>query len=151
MWSKRGNLDKAFEAVYSALQDPMSSQDVDAHVGACIVGACIHNRNPERALAVFEEMKEWRDFSGPDANTYGALISGLPTFGLTRKAVEIANEACSALRLAARSQDRGQLSSSAVLRLFKALKREGLFNELGVPLQEKLRSAGFKIDSACGV
>merc|ERR1719220_1088852 len=36
MWSKRGELDKAFEAVYTALRDPMTARRVDAQVGACI-------------------------------------------------------------------------------------------------------------------
>merc|ERR1719188_2113274 len=81
MWSKRGELEKAFDCVYSALRDPDGRKRVDAQVGACIVGACIHNRNPERALEVFGEMKGWKNFDGPDANTYSALISGLPRHG----------------------------------------------------------------------
>merc|ERR1719512_710448 len=90
MWSKRGELDKAFEAVYTSLRDPATAWRVDAQVGACIVGACIHNRSPDRALSVFEEMKSWKNFDGPDANTYSALLSGLPRFGYVRKAVQLA-------------------------------------------------------------
>merc|ERR1740121_1982146 len=81
MWSKRGNLDKAFQCVYEALREPAGNTRVDAQVGACIVGACMHNRSPERAVEVLEEMKGWVGFDGPDANTYSALISGLPRHG----------------------------------------------------------------------
>ena len=93
MWSKRGDLDKALECVNAALQDPAGYRLVDAQVGACIVGACIHNRNPRRALQVFEEMKGWKHFDGPDINTYSALISGIPPHGFVRKAVQLADEA----------------------------------------------------------
>merc|ERR1719491_1639402 len=146
MWSKRGELDKAFEVVYSALQDPMRYKCVDAQVGACIVGACMHNRSPERALKVLEEMKGWKQFDGPDANTYSALISGLPRHGLARKAVQIAEEACIVLSSTTRGQDRRPLAPNALQQLFRALKQEGLFHELGLPLAQKLRSAGMRVE-----
>merc|ERR1740121_2622233 len=117
MWSKRGELDKAFDCVYSALRDPAGQKRVDAQVGACIVGACIHNRNPERALQVFEEMKSWKNFDGPDANTYSALISGLSRHGSARKAAQLAEEACGALAATACGQDRRTLAPNALPQL----------------------------------
>merc|ERR1719330_18865 len=146
MWSKRGELDKAFECVYLALQDPVAHKRVDAQVGACIVGACIHNRDPERALKVFEEMKGWRNFDGPDTNTYSALISGLPRHGLVRKAVQLTEEACDLLSAVAYGQDRRPLAPNALKQLFRSLKQEGLLQELGLPLEGKLRKAGMKFD-----
>ena len=57
MWSKRGSLDKAFQCVYEALREPAGNTRIDAQVGACIVGACMHNRSPERAIEVLQEMR----------------------------------------------------------------------------------------------
>jgi len=146
MWSKRGELDKAFECVYSALRDPSGYRRVDAQVGACIVGACIHNRNPQRALQVFEDMKTWRNFDGPDTNTYSALISGLPRHGLVRKAVELTDEACRMLFNSASGQDRRPLAANALRQLYRSLKQEGLLQELGIPLEGKLRRVGMAVD-----
>lgn len=147
MWSKRGNLDKAFECVRSALRDPQSHGQVDAQVGACIVGACIHNRNPDRALQIFEDMKTWPQFDGPDSNTYSALISGLPRHGMTRKAAKIAEEGCTTLAATRYGRDRRPLAPNALQQLYTALRQEGLLEELGVPLADKLRRAGMTVDA----
>jgi len=146
MWSKRRELDKAFACVRNALRDPATHGRVDAQVGACIVGACIHNRAPERAIDVFEEMKSWPDFDGPDANTYSALISGLPRHGMLHKAVALASEACDVLGNLAHGQDRRPLAQNALQQLFKAMANEGLTQELGVPLAAKLRKAGMRVE-----
>merc|ERR1740121_3323181 len=147
MWSKRRNLDRAFQCVYDALREPAGNTRVDAQVGACIVGACMHNRSPERAVKVFQEMKAWKHFDGPDANTYSALISGLPRHGFTRKAVQLAEEACMVLSTTAYGQDRRPLAPNALKQLFRALRQEGSLHELGLPLASKLRRAGMKVDS----
>merc|ERR1740123_2409013 len=147
IWSKRGELDKAFDCVYSALRDPDGHKRVDAQVGACIVGACIHNRNPERALQIFHEMKTWKNFDGPDANTYSALISGLPRHGLVREAARLAAEACTMLAASSCGQDRRPLAPNALQQLFRALKQAGLLEELGRPLEGRLRGAGMKVDA----
>merc|ERR1719424_1567158 len=47
MWGKRRDIDRAFAAVRDALQGDRRRQ-VDSLVGACLVGACLHNRNPDR-------------------------------------------------------------------------------------------------------
>jgi len=146
MWSKRGELQKAFECVYSALKDPLGYKRVDTQVGACIVGACIHNRNPQKALEVFEDMKTWKHFDGPDTNTYSALISGLPRYGLLRRAVALTEEACGVMETTNIGQDRRPLAANALRQLYRSLKQEGLMQELGVPLEGKLRRVGMKVD-----
>lgn len=145
MRSKQGQLDKAFEVLRGALRD--KSARIDSQLGACIVGACIHNKAPERALDVFEEMKTWPHFDGPDVNTYSALISGLPRYGYLRRAVEIAGEACRMVS-AGQGQDRKGLAPNALQQLFRAIRNEGLMQELGQPLAEKLRRAGMGVDPA---
>jgi len=146
MWSKRKSLDKAFACIREALKNPAEHGRVDAQVGSCIVGACIHNRAPERALQVFEEMKTWPNFDGPDANTYSAMISGLPRHGYLQRAVQLAEEACVALRATARGQDRRTLAPNALQQLFRALKNQGLLEEHGLPLARKLRQAGMRVE-----
>jgi len=144
MWSKRGDLDKAFKAVRTALRDP-TGPNVDAQVGACIVGACIHNRAPQRAIAIFEEMKTWPNFDGPDNNTYSALISGLPRHGYLRKAVELTEEACACLNTRP-GQDKRLLAPNALMQLFRALRNERLLHELAPSLAAKLRGAGMPVE-----
>merc|ERR1712194_117215 len=146
MWSKRKSLDKAFACIREALKNPAEHGRVDAQVGSCIVGACIHNRAPERALLVFEEMKTWPNFDGPDANTYSAMISGLSRHGYLQRAVQLAGEACVALRATARGQDRRTLAPTALQQLFRALKSEGLLEEHGLPLARNLRQAGMRVE-----
>jgi len=146
MWSKRKSLDKAFACIREALKNPAEHGRVDAQVGSCIVGACIHNRAPERALLVFEEMKTWPNFDGPDANTYSAMISGMSRHGYLQRAVQVAEEACVALRATARGQDRRSLAPNALQQLFRALKSEGLLEEHGLPLVRKFRQAGMRVE-----
>merc|ERR1711920_797863 len=57
MWGKRHRLDNAFEAVHACLRE--KRHQLDAHVGTCLVSACMHNRDADRALVAFDEMKKW--------------------------------------------------------------------------------------------
>eukprot|EP00429_Kryptoperidinium_foliaceum_P016908 CAMPEP_0176036924 /NCGR_PEP_ID=MMETSP0120_2-20121206/18289_1 /TAXON_ID=160619 /ORGANISM="Kryptoperidinium foliaceum, Strain CCMP 1326" /LENGTH=894 /DNA_ID=CAMNT_0017370311 /DNA_START=132 /DNA_END=2816 /DNA_ORIENTATION=+ len=149
MWSKRGNLNKAVETVYDALKLPHSfpervgkrlqGPNVDAHVGSGLIGACIHNADPERAMVIFKDMKTWANFDGPDANAYGAMICGLAKHGYSREAARIAEEACTTLRS---KYDKQSLHPSALRQLYRALRNEGLLKDVGMPLSHKLREAG---------
>jgi len=153
MWSKRGDLDRAVRTVKEALAAPQALAEhggkrqrgpiIDAQVGSCIVGACIHNRDPERALEVFRDMKSWPGFEGPDANTYGAMICGMAKHGYLHEAVEIAEEACVALRSA---YDRKTIAPSVFMQLFRALRANGSLQEVGPGLSAKLREAGMAVD-----
>jgi len=149
MWSKRGNLDKAVETVYDALKLPhsipervgkrMQGPNVDAHVGSGLIGACIHNGDPERAMVIFKDMKTWPNFDGPDSHAYGALVCGLAKHGYIREAASVAEEACTTLRS---KYDRQSLHPSALRQLYRALWKAGLLGEVGIPLSKKLREAG---------
>merc|ERR1719476_188434 len=79
MWGKRHLLEEAFEAVHRTLRE--GRVRLDAQVGTCLVGACLHNGAVDRALEAFEEVKTWPHYDGPDAGTYGCLISGLANVG----------------------------------------------------------------------
>merc|ERR1719229_837928 len=56
MWGKRRDLDRAFAAVRSALQGDRRRQV------ASLVGACLHNRSPDRALEALAEIKAQPQF-----------------------------------------------------------------------------------------
>lgn len=69
MWSKRGELERAVEVVRRALASGEAAScgrmskhrpgSVDPRLASCLIGACMHNRAPERALELFDEMKAW--------------------------------------------------------------------------------------------
>jgi len=153
MWSKRGKLDNAVQTVYDALKLPQTvpervgrrfqGPNVDTQVASSLIGACIHNGDPARAMAIFKDMKTWANFDGPDANTYGALICGLAKHGCTREAVGVAEEACETLPF---KYDQQRLHASVVRQLYRALAKVGLLDEVGVPLSVKLRTAGMPYD-----
>jgi len=149
MWGKRKHLNNAFEAVRDALRKPRGGR-VDPLVGACLVGACLHNRNPDRALEALDEIKAWSNFDGPCINTYGALICGLARHGRLHKACEITEEACGiGPGAAARPAHKGPapgLNADPLRQVFKALIQGGYGNELALPLEAKLRGAGVQIE-----
>eukprot|EP00933_Yihiella_yeosuensis_P061583 TRINITY_DN64404_c0_g1_i1.p1 TRINITY_DN64404_c0_g1~~TRINITY_DN64404_c0_g1_i1.p1 ORF type:complete len:1037 (-),score=216.61 TRINITY_DN64404_c0_g1_i1:169-3279(-) len=91
MWGKRGNLDKAFEAVHHAIQT--HKQPLDSQICSCVISACLHNREVELALKVMQEMKSWPNCDGPDAGTYDLLITGLLRNDCIREAAGAASEA----------------------------------------------------------
>jgi len=163
MWSRRGNLDRAFEALREALGRAgpgagagagagaggrpcgRRAPRVDAQLGACIVGACIHNHSPDRALAVFEEMKSWPNFAGPDVHTYSAIITGLARARRTHEATQIAFEFCSQFHRQP-SYDRQELPAGALAQLFRALRAQRHPHALSARLAAELRGAGHPVD-----
>jgi len=145
MWGKRRCLEEAFEAVRRSLSG--GRMRLDAQVGTCLVGACLHNGAVDRALEAFDEVKTWPQCAGPDAGTYGALISGLANAGRLQEAVKFAEEACS--RATGPRPPLKPLGPATLGALFKALKRNGLDESLGRPLQERLAAAGISLPETC--
>ncbi|CAK0893086.1 unnamed protein product [Prorocentrum cordatum] len=146
MWGKRRDLDRAFAAVREALQGDQRRQ-VDSLVGACLVGACLHNRNPDRALEALSEIKAQPRLEGPCASTYSSLVCGLVRCGRLHKAVEIAEEASLGGQSSAKAAG---LTPEALQQLLRALQQQGLAGELGAPLAERLRAAGVPSARALG-
>lgn len=140
MWGKRRDLDKAFEAVRSSLREP-NKLNVDPLVGACLVGACIHNRSIDRALEAFEEIKGWGRSDCPDVNTYGSLICGLARHGRCQQAVDLTDEATSLP-----GAGREPLGREPMRQLFKALAVHGRAKDLGLPLAARLRQRGVQVE-----
>jgi pentatricopeptide repeat protein len=77
MWGKRRQLDQAFKAVRDATAHNSNAKRVDALVGACLVGACTHNGDFDRALEALEEIKANPRIDGPCSSTYSNLVCGL--------------------------------------------------------------------------
>jgi pentatricopeptide repeat protein len=165
MWGKRRQFDRAFEAVSfwgSGLR-------LDAQIGSSLISACLHADSLDRTVQVFEEMKTWKNFNGPDANTYGMLIAALIRSRRYRQAASLAEEAygrsgdwwlerTSARALGGKAggrrkgaavsakRDTGGLGSEMLRQLFNGLAEEpGLTEAVGRPLASTLRSAGFEI------
>lgn len=90
-------------------------------------------------MDIFEDMKTWKDFDGPDTNTYNALVCGLVRHGYVREAIKYAQEALSVLRT---SYDGRTLHASAVRQLCQGLVRANLADEFGASLRANLLTAG---------
>lgn len=163
MWGKRQQLDRAFEAVRSLPRE--HGLAADAQVGACLVSACVHCGDPDRALAALGELRAWPAFGGPDAATYGLLISCLTRHRRYREAASLAEEALrrtgtgtsrgSAPSEGSRAGGRGAgpvgggrcgadaraLNPEVLRQLFRGLEQQRLLEEVGAPLVAALRAA----------
>jgi len=139
LWGKRRHVDKAFEVVRAHLKKtPMSR--LDAKVGACIISACLFNRDMARAMDAFEEIKAHPRWEGPDAGTYSTLINGLSSHGCVREAVKVMQEA---QQLSTGLQPvLKPLPADVVEQVRVALSRAGLEEELGSCLPGKSTGAG---------
>jgi pentatricopeptide repeat protein len=143
MWGKRKQLDKAFQAVRDAVQKP-GARHVDALVGACLVGACLHNGALERALEALEEIKVTPRIDGPCANTYGAIVCGFARRGHCEQAARLAEEACG-LRPGA-GTPAPMLKPDHMKQLFKVLNQQA--KPLAQLLWNRLRAAGAPVHQA---
>uniref|UniRef100_A0A7S2J029 Pentatricopeptide repeat-containing protein-mitochondrial domain-containing protein n=1 Tax=Zooxanthella nutricula TaxID=1333877 RepID=A0A7S2J029_9DINO len=138
MWSLRGDLDKAFEALDAARADE-AGRTFDAQVVACIIRACFRNDAPDRALKAFEDLK--RSQSSVDLASYNALIGELALRGRSRQSAKIAEEACEYC-LAGPDEDPRNIDKGALRQMYQALRQDGLLEEIGHPLFQKLEAAG---------
>jgi len=91
MWGKRKKLDKAFQAVRAHAE--ARSLQLDSKLCTCLISACFHNADPQRALAALKEMKTWPNCDGPDAGTYEQLTEQLVKVQLLQEAAGVVKEA----------------------------------------------------------
>lgn len=138
MWGKRHDLEAAFRCVRKAFKE--GKPQVDTQVCTCLVSACVYNRDMDRALEAFMEIKTWLPSGGADTGTYGTLISGLARHGRCHEAVAFAREAC---ELASRPKAVLKPLAEETLRMiFQAVRHAGLAAELGPQLAEAVRAVG---------
>mmetsp|Transcript_20031 Transcript_20031/g.51206 ORF Transcript_20031/g.51206 Transcript_20031/m.51206 type:complete len:853 (+) Transcript_20031:145-2703(+) len=148
MWGKRRQLDKAFEVVRRGLAG--CSPRLDAQVGTCLVGACLHNNDVDRALEAFEEIRSWRGCGGPDSGAYNALVAGLVRHGRCPEAMRLAEEAH---KLAtARGSTFKPLKQETLRVLFRAMHQElsGGRATASPQLAEELRAAAAPVPAGEG-
>lgn len=129
-------LDRVF-----ALVDEMTSKDgivLNMQVCTSWMSACIHNRDIDRAVDVFKQLKH----VGIDARAYAVLISGLLKAGRLKEAVAAVEEAygLSAEKRALPASE--HLPSECLERLFFAIRKHNFQETLGTPLLERLRAIG---------
>eukprot|EP00933_Yihiella_yeosuensis_P044254 TRINITY_DN39361_c0_g1_i1.p1 TRINITY_DN39361_c0_g1~~TRINITY_DN39361_c0_g1_i1.p1 ORF type:complete len:1041 (+),score=243.81 TRINITY_DN39361_c0_g1_i1:366-3488(+) len=139
MWGKRRNLDMAFQVVYAAMKD--GHQRLDSQICSCVVSACLHNRDAQRAIQVIQEMKTWPNCDGPDAGTYGMLITGLLNCDRIKEAAAAAEEAIE-LSTGPRAS-LYPLKDDVVRQLKKKLESRG-FADLWRSMEHKLPSSSFR-------
>merc|ERR1719491_168606 len=73
MYGRRRQLDKAFQVIEEFPRK--HGLQINAQVRTCLMSACLANQDLDRAMKVFEDMKQAE--GGADAKAYGALIPGL--------------------------------------------------------------------------
>jgi len=156
MWSKRGRLDRAFEAVRTLACEHRLK--LDAKNGTSLISACFSNKAPQQAIEAFDEMQKWTRFPGyhgPDDGTYGTLISGLVRCGWLRKAAMYAEKACSgSMPAITGSANATSAGISSLKLLFRELAHDGLVG-LGTPVIKALNAAGqrslvISLERTCG-
>merc|ERR1719223_75954 len=147
MYGRRRQLQKALEVV-NVLPARYGFQP-NSQVRTCLMCTCINNNALDTAFEVFEDVK--KHSQGVDAKAYGAMISGCVRYGRLAKAVELVDEAYG-LRQAAgkgtparadRKDSRGGqvLETETLEHLLRSLAQNGMMEDHGVPLLERLRAA----------
>lgn len=143
MWGRRRQLDKAF----AAFEDIPRKHGFQANPQArtCLMCACLTNNRADRAIQVFEALKQVE--GGADAKAYGSLFSGLLRLGELQKAVALVEDAYglneeSQGQKAHRGLPVGQhLESDSLEQLMNGLTQRKLMESLGLPLLDRLRAA----------
>jgi len=147
MYGRRRQLHKALEVVKEL--PAKHGFFPNAQVRTCLMCTCINNNALDTAFEVFEDVK--KHSQGIDAKAYGAMISGCVRYGRLAKAVELVDEAYG-LRQAAgkgtparadRKDSRGGqvLETETLEHLLRSLAQNGMMEDHGVPLLERLRAA----------
>merc|ERR1719221_2352583 len=101
-------------------------------VCSSLMSACIHNKDLDRAVEVFQELKE----IGVDARAYAVLISGFVRAGRVQEAVEAVEEAYGLRGRKRMLPTKQNLPSDCLDRLFFAIRQQGMQEKYGMPLIE---------------
>jgi pentatricopeptide repeat protein len=117
---------------------------LNATVYTCLMSTCISNDRLERALQVFEMMKEAK--CAADAKTYQTLINGCLKKEKLEEAVKLVDDAMG-LGGQKGTGARVQLEQATIENLLFMINRRQRSQELGAPLLERLRKAGFEVSN----
>merc|ERR1719389_286950 len=142
LYGRCGDIDQAFDVVET--YPKKYGFEVNAQVYTCLMSACISNKQLPKALQVLEQMK--MASCTPDGKTYQTLLNGCLKLDELEQAVKIVDDA-----LCLDSPDglgaRALLNQEAVDTLIFPIQRRGRMADLGEPLVERLRRAGFAVDA----
>lgn len=138
MWCRRKQLDKAFEAFQEFPR--RGGFKPSNHAYTCLLNGCLSTHDPrvDSAFKVFAEMKAAGCY--PDAKTYSTFIVGLGRLGECKKAVQLTEEFFGLHRAE-------KLEFNVLEQLLKSIEKRNLFQELAVPLLDRLRAANAPVDT----
>merc|ERR1719454_1639154 len=105
MYGRRHQLDKAFRVIEELPK--RHDLQVNSQVRTCLMCACLSNHNLDRAMKVFEDIKEAE--GGADVKTYSSLLSGLVRLGQLEKGIALVEEAYGLGKAARRGLPAGQM------------------------------------------
>jgi len=139
MYGRRRQLDKAFELVENAPKRfgfPANSQ-----VLTCLMGACLNNNAIDRALRVFQDVKQAN--RGADGKAFGSMVGGCVRRGELQKAVALVEEAYGlSTGPGMYKLSPGQsIAAENLEKLVQALAQQGMAETVAVPLLDRLRAA----------
>jgi len=140
-YSRQKQLEKAFQAMASL---PKRGSFVpNCQVWSCLMGACLMNGSPAKALQVFRDMRQ----AGQSADTRActSLVSGLVRMGQMREAVQVVEEVYGLNGGKGMKNHGVSIEQDCLESLLAALVQKGLREELAAPLLERLRAAKVQI------
>jgi len=149
MYGRRHQLEKAFRVIEELPK--RHDLQVNSQVRTCLMCACLSNHDLDRAMKVFEDIKEAG--GGADTKAYSSLLSGLVRLGQLEKAVALIEDAYGLGKSGHRGLPAGQVLEAEGLEqlmrafgqkhsCYGALGKGNLMQQVGVPLLERLRAAG---------
>merc|ERR1719359_935513 len=142
LYGRCGDVEEAFDVVEA--YSKKYGFELNIQVYTCLMSACISNKELSKALQVLEQMK----MAGcvPDGKTYQTILNGCLKLDDMDHAVKIVYDALGLDSPDALSA-RQLLDQETISTLIFTIQRRGRMADLGEPLVDRLRKAGFAVDS----
>lgn len=138
MYGRRHQLDKAFHVIEELPRK--HGLQVNSQVRTCLMCACLSNHDLNRAMKVYEEIKEAAGCT--DVKACSCLVSGLTRMGELDKAVALVEDAYGLGKAGKRELPAGQvLEPESLEQLVRALGQSQHMQSVHVHLLERLRAA----------
>lgn len=144
MWCRRKQLDKAFQVFQDFPRQ--GGFKPSNHAYTCLLNGCLYTQvaDVDRAWKVLEEMKAVG--CPPDAKTYSTFIVGLARLGECKQAVKLTEDFFGLAGDKKPLNKGASLECEALEQLLRSIEKRNLFQELAVPLLERLRAANAPVD-----
>jgi pentatricopeptide repeat protein len=143
LYGRCGDVDEAFDVVET--YPKKYGFELNAQVYTCLMSACISNKQLSKALQVLEQMK--MASCSPDGKTYQTLLNGCLKHDELEHAAKIVDDLLD-LNAPDGLGMRALLNQETVDTLIFTIQRRGRMADVGEPLLERLRRAGFAINEA---